>query len=452
MTTHRDSLETSGTASDAGGDRRTIGSVLVMVGLFYVGLSALLFQRLDVYVWRFQLIFVVAAICAVAGRNTIRFTPSIRAYLVWAIPLCVWILLSCVAAWSNFTYSLHYARSVILIFAILVPTFAGLTSHRHFRSALVFGIVACVTFLAIVACDRLVRGVPIYDLNSGLYEQLYGTGRNAINALALATLPFVLSRDGPRFVNRLRWPILVLGVTLVVASGGRSGLGGLVFGALAFLILEPGVAARARAILAIVVAALVVVLGVQQAGGQAETSYQRVVQYIHGTRTTDEEIRNLLLKKAWQLTTEHPLFGVGYYRFPLESASVVASDAQTQRGLEQASFRDSHNAYTQLMSETGFPGFLLFVVMLFAVLRRAWFRRDDRTVRMSALALAGVMFQMLFMNLSVIGVLYIPLALLLGRLQTLERDHDERLLDRMTQRFSRSLRTSSDFRYLRAQR
>lgn len=59
--------------------------------------------------------------------------------------------------------------------------------------------------------------------------------------------------------------------------------------------------------------------------------------------------RDMLLKRSIALTFEHPIFGVGAGNF--EVASGV--------------WRVTHNTYTQMSSETGLPGFILYMMILY---------------------------------------------------------------------------------------
>lgn len=58
--------------------------------------------------------------------------------------------------------------------------------------------------------------------------------------------------------------------------------------------------------------------------------------------------RDMLLKKSIAMTFEHPLFGVGPGNFDVTSGV----------------WRVTHNTYTQISSETGLPGFVLYIMIL----------------------------------------------------------------------------------------
>jgi len=75
------------------------------------------------------------------------------------------------------------------------------------------------------------------------------------------------------------------------------------------------------------------------------------------------EQRWVLLKQSLKFTATHPIFGVGLGQFTVASKDDMASQG---RG---AMWRETHNAYTQVSSETGIPGFLLYYGCLLIAFR-----------------------------------------------------------------------------------
>ena len=76
------------------------------------------------------------------------------------------------------------------------------------------------------------------------------------------------------------------------------------------------------------------------------------------------EGRKMLLIQSIQMTFEHPIFGVGPGVF------AAASWDERKRTSGQAGILlVSHNTYTQISSETGIPGFILFAATLFLCLK-----------------------------------------------------------------------------------
>jgi len=78
------------------------------------------------------------------------------------------------------------------------------------------------------------------------------------------------------------------------------------------------------------------------------------------------EARRFLLKKSIQYTFQHPLFGVGPGMF------VVAEDADAvANGKHSGLWQGTHNSYTQVSSETGFPGLIAYAGVIFLSLKRS---------------------------------------------------------------------------------
>jgi O-antigen ligase len=75
---------------------------------------------------------------------------------------------------------------------------------------------------------------------------------------------------------------------------------------------------------------------------------------------SSSEGRKALLIQSIRMTVEHPLFGVGPGVF-----SFASWDERKASGAPAGLAQVTHNTYTQISSETGIPGFILFVIALF---------------------------------------------------------------------------------------
>lgn len=83
-----------------------------------------------------------------------------------------------------------------------------------------------------------------------------------------------------------------------------------------------------------------------------------------GSAVTSTASREQLLRQSLILTATHPIFGVGVGQFPVAENTLAIS-----QGKRRGSWLGTHNAYTQLTSETGLPGMFLFVSVLFLSLK-----------------------------------------------------------------------------------
>lgn len=77
-----------------------------------------------------------------------------------------------------------------------------------------------------------------------------------------------------------------------------------------------------------------------------------------------KEARLELLKQSVKFSVRYPIFGVGPGVF--QHASVMDSGAQGKRAI----WRETHNMFTQVSSECGIPGFLLYFATLWVCYRR----------------------------------------------------------------------------------
>jgi O-antigen ligase len=147
----------------------------------------------------------------------------------------------------------------------------------------------------------------------------------------------------------------------VVLSASRSGILAFVF-AMAVALWHFSIKGHYRYLL--MVFGGLAVCALLTSGSQLKKRYEAIFnpqedQSAYGSA----EQRNMLLKRSIELTLEHPIFGLGPGNF--NTASGV--------------WRVTHNTYTQISSETGLPGFILYVMILVC----AWqnLRRAKRMIR-----------------------------------------------------------------------
>ena len=75
----------------------------------------------------------------------------------------------------------------------------------------------------------------------------------------------------------------------------------------------------------------------------------------------------MLLIQSIRMTFEHPVFGVGPGVF-----SYAGWDERNKSGTSAGIAQVTHNTYTQISSETGIPGFILFAITLFLAVKFTW--------------------------------------------------------------------------------
>lgn len=93
------------------------------------------------------------------------------------------------------------------------------------------------------------------------------------------------------------------------------------------------------------------------------------------------ESRSYLLRKSIEVTLANPLFGVGPGMF-----AVAASDIAKEQG-DRALWQQTHNTYTQVSSETGFPGLIIYLAFIVAIFRATrlppqWAKMSDPEIQL----------------------------------------------------------------------
>ena len=371
------------------GTRTAAISLLV----FLVGLAAALPLRTRQTIAGYELALVVALIPAVLGWFRSRWFPN--GFVPIAAFLASWSIVSAVAIWEY--TSLRRALIFVTWMLVIVPGLTSLLSVQLFRNAFLTGFAGGVTLCVFIAATRLARGVSVFDQDIGSDNFLFGVNRNAVNVRVVILIPILLAGVGPRYLNRLRWPILALCVLWIFSSGGRAGLLGFVVVLLVYGLLQPGVARRARMAYILVLVALLGSVLFAEFGAESRT-LDRLTATLRGERTDTDDTRTLLLKKARSLAAENPIFGVGYGKFRETHADVVET-ADTERERDLASTLQAHNTYAEFTADLGFPGGIAFVVLVLLLVGYGISGRRHRETRAWLCAFAGLMVAMLFSTL-----------------------------------------------------
>ncbi len=189
---------------------------------------------------------------------------------------------------------------------------------------------------------------------------------NNLAMVLLVTLPF-LGFMALRRGNGLRRPLAMLGfapmLLAIAETGSRSAMiGASVAVLVVFLSVSPGQKLKLLlagiAVFAVLVAALPSHLKQRFFTVFGDSNSQmdsRIESSIESAQS-----RRMLLMDSITLTFRHPVFGVGPGNFP-----VAQNDLAMARGQATGNWHVTHNTYTQLSSESGLPGLVLFLVAIF---------------------------------------------------------------------------------------
>jgi len=289
------------------------------------------------------------------SKSLVLFT----AWLVLCIPFAVWRGGSAdlfINVWSKSVLTFLLVAGCILTIDQCKTVFATIGYS--------VGILAIMT-LALRGQDKSGR----LGLVGTRYENANDFAWTLI--LGLSFLGFLL-QHGSRWQ---RFMALFLSVPILLAlvkTGSRGGMVGL--GMLAiFAFLQGSRRVKIRLALAIPLAvALLVAVAPQQILSRYTTLFGTGIN-ADTAQTLSTEERNLLvaaaasaeqrlqiLKDSISMTMAHPLFGVGPNNFP-----VAQNDLAIARGQERGGWVVTHNTYTQISSEMGIPGLVLYLVFLY---------------------------------------------------------------------------------------
>jgi putative inorganic carbon (hco3(-)) transporter len=119
-----------------------------------------------------------------------------------------------------------------------------------------------------------------------------------------------------------------------------------------------------------------------------------------GGAASSSEARLALLQLSVQLTLQNPVFGVGPGMFP------VAGDMEAKsEGRPRGTWQVTHNTYTQVSSELGIPGLLLFLGLMWQGWRCSrslgWLNQRQQAPQLDSLRQIGSVLQFSFLGFSI---------------------------------------------------
>ncbi|HVW83830.1 MAG TPA: O-antigen ligase family protein [Bryobacteraceae bacterium] len=357
----------------------------------------------------------VPAIGALLFAGGLRRSFSARAMWFWAA-FC-----ACIAVGAPFSLwpgasvleVLGFMRTELmtgLLIAGMVLTWGEVTSLMN-----VFAMAALVN----IAIGKLLSG----DAGGRLQLDVQGgviSNSNDYAAHLTLMIPFLLivvfTKRRAFLVRAGALLFCFYALYLILSTGSRGGSLALIAGVLYGIARMP---ARYRIIAAV---ALPIGAGAVFAALPSETA-DRLASLFKSEPTaaaqTDEaaasaENRSQLLKRSIELTFQHPVLGVGMGQFQI--ADGAAARAEGHHGL----WHETHNAYTQVSSETGIPALLFYLaalvstfIMLNRLLRNA--RRQQPTPENQTIIIATLcvllsltMFSVAITFLSLAYRFYLP--------------------------------------------
>jgi O-antigen ligase len=307
-----------------------------------------------------------------------RLVSEQRHVLVPTGALVLWVLLS--MAWAPHS---AVGREIffgwLVVGAIMLVASTTLTDRRYLEWAAAAFVVGVVFSVAIGVLGGAVKtsGDP-----SGYLSARVGGGTGDPNFLAAGIVPaivlaFALGSGGRRpLVRVLVLATVVFLVLGLVATQSRGGIIAAAVAAIAALVL----ARRGRVW---IVLALLWTVGAAVVWFSGDpVAWQRVSNFGEGSG------RSELWHIGWRMWEDHPVFGVGLNGFRDAAGGYVlhVGPLQFVRDIVEEP-KLVHNAYLELLTETGIIGFALYVGVIAVCLRCAW-RAAHRFERLGDLRMA----------------------------------------------------------------
>ena len=310
----------------------------------------------------------VALSGGVASAITSKAGLFLSAFTVW---LCVCLVFS---VWKGGSFHLlkeTWSRTV-LAFVIVggsLFTVAQLRKAMYTTAAAAVAMLMFAVLFASGASGRLA------------FHQGTLSNPNELAAYLLLTVPFCLFvfLESKKMVVKIAMilvTLMLLGMTL--RTGSRSGLVNIgVLGIYLFFrasVPKKFLIAVASVVMMIasplylpdsVLARFRTIFSSEQPGAKSTSEDPQDRQGDFAAGST--ESRSYLIRKSIEVTFANPLFGVGPGMF-----AVAASDIAKEEG-NRALWQQTHNTYTQVSSETGIPGLMIYLGLMFAIFRATRF-------------------------------------------------------------------------------
>lgn len=329
----------------------------------------------------------LVALIAIGLTGGIARAPTSKPGLFF-IAFTVWLCVSLpFSVWKGGSFELlkdTWSRS---LFAFIIVG-GALVTIAHLRKAMYAAALAATAMLGLAfvfasaATGRLA------------FHQGTLSNPNELAAYLLLTVPFCLfvymeSRNGFVKAGTVIVILMLLGMTL--RTGSRSGLVTIcIIGVYMFFSASlPKKLLMAVASVAMVMTAplylpdsvlarfrTLVSDDVQVSSGSSDPQ-DRQADFAAGST----ESRSYLLRKSIEITFANPLLGVGPGMF-----AVASSDLAKLEG-DRGRWQQTHNTYTQVSSETGLPGLLIFLGLIFTIFRATrippeWADSSDPEIRL----------------------------------------------------------------------
>jgi len=286
----------------------------------------------------------------------------------------LWLTVPMSSVWRGGAFDNVLEFSKVLPIVIVI-SLAVRTATRLRRILL----LQCMS-VAIISSYALWKGhssagrLGLEGIVGGNYANPNDLAFSIVMTLPLCLVFFLKTRN---MLMKVFWlaamPVMMYAMLL---TGSRGGVVCLLVAA-ALCLWEFGVRGRRHHLLLVVPVAAIVFWA--YAGGVVKGRFQSTFQNTDDQAYSSAQERWHLLVRSVEVTAEHPVFGVGPGNF------VVVSGF----------WRMSHNSFTQMSSEGGLPGFVLFVMLLWCGFKNIKLAKQSTKDKETALLASGLQASLL---------------------------------------------------------
>jgi putative inorganic carbon (hco3(-)) transporter len=279
----------------------------------------------------------------VFSTKTIRWHVPQEIIFLTLLMIQLWISVACSAVWKGGAF--HVMVDFTKALPVVIVIWAAVRSMKRMRTIL---FVQAASFAAIAIISIAMAHTPGERLKASA-SGLYGNANDLAFALGLSLpLCLALALTTRSSWKKFAWTVAMLVMVYAVfRTASRGGAIELVVVALVCL-WELGIKSR-RFYLLLLAPVAILVIGLVAGNGLRERIDQTDINFATGINSSEASAQQRLelLLKSIQVTSEHPLVGVGPGNFTIVSGV----------------WRVTHNSYTEISSEGGIPALILYVLI-----------------------------------------------------------------------------------------
>jgi O-antigen ligase len=303
----------------------------------------------------------IAAFALLTGRLDRVFSSRVcRLLLLFTCWMIVGLPFS---VWRGGTYNLivsNWSRPLIVAFMVVAVV---LTIEDCRKMMWGLGISTALVVMLSFVSGRLAGGR--FALNSGTLQNSNDMAAFLLMGASFCLYCFWAARS--RIFKVGMGFVVALALLRVIQTGSRAGLLTLLVLTILTFIRMP----VHQKLIGSFLATITLIVGLGIANKKAVDRYRLLVSDDNTQLTKNQvsaiestENRKMLLWKSIVYTLQHPLVGCGASNFP------VAMHEEAEENNSYMPWRVTHNAFTQVSSETGLPGFFLYMGILVFCFRK----------------------------------------------------------------------------------